>query len=164
MQLLQKYIEPIIYYGTYHWHEVGLKTEDSNEQDSKFQDATAKHGTSGYKKVALFIGVFFLILHWNDILWYLKPAPDFSQSDNSVVLYATSWCGYCAKARKFLDRINVSYQEYDIETSDEGRKQYMALGGSGVPLLLINGRILRGYSADHILANLNTEDSTGVRP
>ena len=131
-----------------------MKSEDANAQDAKVTGSTL-----GYKKVALLILAFFLIVHWNDILWYLKPVPDFSQSHHSVVLYATSWCGYCAKARKLLDRMNVSFQEYDIEKSEEGRKRYQALGGGGVPILLINGKILRGYSAEQILAYLNSDES-----
>jgi len=33
----------------------------------------------------------------------------------TVVLYATDWCGYCAKTRKFLAERGIAYTEFDIE-------------------------------------------------
>ncbi|MDG6404450.1 glutaredoxin family protein, partial [Pseudomonas quasicaspiana] len=44
--------------------------------------------------------------------------------------------------------------EYDIEKSDEGRKAYEALGGRGIPLIDVNGTIIRGFSEEAILAAL----------
>ena len=109
---------------------------------------------SSFIKTLLLIGVFLLAIKWNDIYWFVNPPPDYSSASNQVVMYATSWCGYCSKARKFLNKVNVPFTEYDIEKSDEGRKQYQALGGGGVPILVVNGKIIRGYSSDQIIAYL----------
>lgn len=68
-----------------------------------------------------------------------------------VVLFATSWCGYCAKARDLLKTAGVPFVEHDIETSVEGKQQYDAIGGQGVPILLINGEIVRGYNPNLIV-------------
>lgn len=68
-----------------------------------------------------------------------------------VVLFATSWCGYCAKARELLEKAGVPFVEHDIETSVEGKSQYDAIDGRGVPILLINGEIVRGYNPDLIV-------------
>nr|PMH86166.1 hypothetical protein BCU57_11785 [Shewanella sp. 10N.286.48.B5] len=65
---------------------------------------------------------------------------------NEVVLYATDWCGYCEKARVFFDKNNIAYTEFDIEKSAEGRRRYENLGGDSIPLLDINGSIIRGYN------------------
>jgi mycoredoxin len=89
------------------------------------------------------------------ILHYINPPPDYAAlHDGKVILYATSWCGYCKKARQFLDQKKIPYFEYDIEKSEEGKRQYRALGGSGVPVLLVNGSVIKGYSPSEILANL----------
>jgi glutaredoxin len=89
------------------------------------------------------------------ILHYINPPPDYAAlHDGKVILYATSWCGYCKKARQFLDQKKIPYFEYDIEKSEEGKRQHRALGGSGVPVLLVNGSVIKGYSPSEILANL----------
>src|SRR5690606_11764371 len=67
-------------------------------------------------------------------------------SDQQSLLYATYRCGYCARTRKYFQERNISYLEYDIEKSREGRAQYDRLQGKGVPLLVVNGEVIRGYN------------------
>jgi len=64
----------------------------------------------------------------------------------NVILYATSWCGYCKKTREFLTDNRIKYIEYDVEKSEEGRKQHEQLGGNGIPILDIKGTVIHGYS------------------
>ena len=71
--------------------------------------------------------------------------------NNEVVLYSTDWCGYCKKARKLFDDNNIKFQEFDIERSYDGRRRYDALGGSGIPLILINGDQVNGYNKAKII-------------
>ncbi len=83
-----------------------------------------------------------------------RSEPLAATSDQRVVLYATSGCGYCRKARELLRSRGVAFVEHDIERSAEGRHQYEALKGHGVPLLVINGTVIRGYNQEAILAAL----------
>ncbi len=71
-----------------------------------------------------------------------------------VVLYATSWCGYCQKAREFLARNHIAYKEYDIEKSSEGRRQFKELRGVGVPLILVGTQEIRGWNPTALKAAL----------
>jgi glutaredoxin len=64
-----------------------------------------------------------------------------------VVLFAASWCGYCRMARSYLGQRGIPFQEVDIDTAS-GKMAFVQAGGvGGVPLLLANGRKLRGFSA-----------------
>jgi len=65
----------------------------------------------------------------------------------SVELYATSWCGYCKKARLFFRNQGIKFVEYDIEKDLNAayRKQQLD-SGRGVPFAVINGQKIRGYS------------------
>lgn len=102
---------------------------------------------------ALAIGIF---LNWNTIREQLNPPPDFSAAHpEGVVLYATDWCGYCKKAREFFKQHNIAFVEYNIEKSEEGKKQYDQLHGSGIPLVVIRGEVLRGYNPEAMKAALN---------
>ena len=71
--------------------------------------------------------------------------------EEEVILYATEWCGYCKKTRAFLKSEGIAYYEYDIERSDQGLQQYQKLRGSGVPLLIVNSEIVRGYNTGAIV-------------
>ncbi len=88
-----------------------------------------------------------LVMNWSNIRDQLSPPPDFSaQHAEGVVLYATSWCGYCKKTREFFKAHNIAYVEYDIERSVEGKAQYEQLHGNGIPLVMIHGELVRGYN------------------
>ncbi len=63
-----------------------------------------------------------------------------------VILYSTSWCGYCKKARSFMNRENISFVEYDIEKSASAKRAYEQAGGNGVPLLIRGKRSIQGFS------------------
>lgn len=66
---------------------------------------------------------------------------------DEVVLYSTSWCGYCKKARAYLRSQNISYVEKDIEKDRFAKRDYDRLGGRGVPFLVRGNRdVLRGFS------------------
>lgn len=104
------------------------------------------------KKIILVVIALAVFQKWDAIDSFLNPPPDFSSAHNEqVILYATAWCGYCKKARALLKKHNIPYFEYDIEKSSEGRAQYDRLGGKGVPVILINGKVIKGYNPSEIL-------------
>ena len=108
------------------------------------------------KKYFLIIAAVAIVLNWSSITNYLNPPPDYSVAhDGKVILYATSWCGYCGKVRELLSKNNIEFHEYDVEKSAEGREQFKRLGGKGVPVLLIKGEVLKGYDPSRILKLAN---------
>ncbi len=108
------------------------------------------------KKIVLLIVALAIFQRWDDINAFINPPPDYGTMHNEkVILYATDWCGYCRKARELMEKHNISYFEYDIEKSEEGRKQHKALGGNGVPVLLIDGEVVKGYNPSKILELVN---------
>jgi len=56
----------------------------------------------------------------------------------TVLIYTTSWCPYCIRAKKLLDRKNVSYTEIDVSSHDARSKMIALTGGTTVPQLVIN--------------------------
>ncbi len=88
---------------------------------------------------------------------YSTGRPDYSTARNEVILYATEWCGYCQKTRVLFKENNISFVEYDIEKSTIGRREHKRLGGKGVPLLRINGKVIHGYNEKLILASLKSD-------
>jgi mycoredoxin len=105
------------------------------------------------KKFIVILFVLFVYQKWGVIDSYLNPPPDYAKAHGGkVILYSTQWCGYCKKAIILLNDNNIPFYEYDIEKSQEGAKQHKNLGGKGVPVLLINGKVLKGYNPSKILA------------
>lgn len=65
-----------------------------------------------------------------------------------VVMYATSWCPYCAKARAYFTSKHISFNEQDIENSSSAKRAYDKLGGNGVPLILVDNERMQGFNAE----------------
>ncbi len=74
-----------------------------------------------------------------------------SSAADEIVLYSTAWCGYCRKARKYMNDRGIAFVEKDIEKSRVANLEHKQFGGRGVPLLVRNGEetragfSLRGY-------------------
>jgi len=108
------------------------------------------------RKALLIAAVAGLLLYQNrdKVEAVFVPVPAASAEPGEVVLYATEWCGYCAKTRELLADMGVDYVEYDIEASDEGRRQFEALGGRGVPVLKVGDDVVYGYNRKHMISLL----------
>jgi glutaredoxin len=76
-------------------------------------------------------------------------------------MYMTSWCPYCAKVRNYLHSLDVHLIEYNIER-DKNRKEEMLSksgGSTGVPLIDVEGTIIRGYQSKIVTAPFVIEGS-----
>ncbi|HUL29221.1 MAG TPA: glutaredoxin domain-containing protein [Thermodesulfobacteriota bacterium] len=73
-------------------------------------------------------------------------------SSIKVIMYTTSWCGYCRKAKEYLRSLSVDLVEYDIERdrSLEAEMLRKSGGARGVPLIDVEGIIIHGYSPDQM--------------
>jgi glutaredoxin len=74
--------------------------------------------------------------------------------DIHVIMYMTSWCPYCVKARTFLHSLDVNLIEYNIERDKSKREKMLSKssGSTGVPLIDVEGIIIRGYNPDALKA------------
>jgi len=75
-------------------------------------------------------------IHCNDEILKSKP---------EVIMLSTWWCPYCYQARRYLTDNNISYCEYDIESSVKGEKLFNDVNGQVIPVLLIDKYTMRGF-------------------
>jgi glutaredoxin len=69
-----------------------------------------------------------------------------------VEMWRTSWCPYCARANAYFRSCGLEFVEYDIEASPEAHEALKALGGRGVPLIRVHGRLMSGFDARQFVA------------
>lgn len=68
----------------------------------------------------------------------------------SVIVYSTTWCGVCVKAKNWLKANRIRFQEYDVEKSDKGKRDYAKLKGRGVPIILVGQQRMNGFSPSNM--------------
>ena len=123
------------------------------------------------KKIIVFVVLIALYQNWAKIEAVLGPslskeqfaaAQNNSKSAGKVVLYGTSWCGYCKKTREFLVENNIVYTEFDSKSSDESRRCYDAINGIDEPVFEVNNSVIKGYAPEAILASLKHDSKDKI--
>jgi glutaredoxin 3 len=62
-------------------------------------------------------------------------------------MYTTQWCGYCIRAKALLDGKHLDYEEIRLDDDVAFRQTLLKLtGGWTVPQILIDGRVIGGYT------------------
>lgn len=69
-----------------------------------------------------------------------------------VEMWRTSWCPYCKKANDFFRTCGLDFVEYDIEASPAAHAEFKSLGGRGVPLIRVHGKLMSGFDARRFTA------------
>jgi len=81
-------------------------------------------------------------------------APTARRRRGEVVLFSTTWCGYCRKARDFLKAERVPFSEFDVEKDPKARPRMAALAKSagvspaslkGVPIIFVGNHAMSGF-------------------
>lgn len=71
--------------------------------------------------------------------------------DNTVTIYSTPTCHFCHSAKDFFDANNVSYQDFDVASDLERRKEMVDLTGQmGVPVIRVNDDVIVGFDEEKL--------------
>ena len=63
-----------------------------------------------------------------------------------VVIYSTSWCPYCAMAKRLLDAKGQTYEEIDVEVVAGSRQEMIERSGrQTVPQIFVGSQHVGGY-------------------
>lgn len=68
-----------------------------------------------------------------------------SQEQKNIVMYTTSWCPDCWRAKQVMNAMKVAYEEINIGQDDEAVERVMALnnGNRSVPTIVFpDGSVL----------------------
>ena len=74
-----------------------------------------------------------------------------------VTMYSTTWCGYCMRLKRMLDREGIAYTEVNIEEDPAAADLVMSVNGGNrtVPTLVLpDGAALTNPSIDQVKAAL----------
>ena len=75
-----------------------------------------------------------------------------ASTPHKVVMYATAWCPYCARARELLERKGATFEIIDVDRDPALRQQMMARSGRHtVPQIFIGDLHVGGCDDLHAL-------------
>ncbi len=74
-----------------------------------------------------------------------------------VQLYSATWCAFCRAAKDYLNKLGVSYEEFDIDKDPSKAEESVKKSGQmGIPVIDIQGTIIVGFDRPKIDAALKT--------
>ena len=77
---------------------------------------------------------------------------------DDLVMFTTTWCGYCVRLKRFLDREGIAYREVNIEDDADAAEFVMGVNGGNrtVPTVRFpNGAALTNPSPAEVVAELS---------
>ena len=63
----------------------------------------------------------------------------------NVIVYTSNTCPYCTSTKEYLNEKGVEFIEKNVQTEAESRKELMAMGHMGVPVVVIDGEEIVGF-------------------
>jgi mycoredoxin len=72
-------------------------------------------------------------------------------------MYTTSWCGYCVRLKRMMQREDISFAEVNIESDESAVELVMSVNGGNqtVPTVVFSdGSALTNPSIDQVKAKL----------
>ena len=80
------------------------------------------------------------------------------KSQKKVTMYSTPTCVYCNMAKDFFKKNNIQYDEFNVATDLEKRKEMIEKSSQmGVPVIIIGDDIVVGFNQEHIANLLGVE-------
>jgi glutaredoxin 3 len=70
---------------------------------------------------------------------------------DEIVMYATAWCGFCARARALLKSRGVAFREVDTDDAEARAEMIERTGRRTVPQIFIGSRHVGGYDELRLL-------------
>lgn len=79
-----------------------------------------------------------------------------------VTLYGTPTCPYCHMARELLNQKGIKFKDIDVSADQAAAAQMVkASGQRGVPVIIIDGKIIVGFDKPEIEAALAGKKNAG---
>jgi len=69
----------------------------------------------------------------------------------NVTIYSATWCAFCHAAKNYFDKLNIKYDDKDIESDPKYAQESVDKSGQrGIPVIDIAGTVIVGFDRPRI--------------
>lgn len=63
-----------------------------------------------------------------------------------IKMYTSSTCSHCFAAKDYLKENGYEYEEKNVSTDPQAKKELMAMGYMGVPIIMVDDTVIEGFN------------------
>lgn len=67
-----------------------------------------------------------------------------------IKIYTSTTCSHCHAAKDYLDEKGQIYEEKNVSTDPNARKELMAMGFMGVPIIMVDDKVIEGFNRNKL--------------
>ena len=64
--------------------------------------------------------------------------------------YSSSTCSNCSAAKEFIKEKGYDYQEKNVLTDKEAKKELLSMGYMGVPVIFVDDQVIVGFNKNKL--------------
>lgn len=122
---------------------------DRPSNEAEHQPKNKKRRFSGLVFTLFMLGAIVLLSRQEPVNT-IDCTPQIMAQRPDIVMLGAWWCTYCYQAKKYFQRNDINYCEYDMENTIIGKRLYEENGGGAVPIMLIGEYRLQGFDQQQI--------------
>jgi len=73
------------------------------------------------------------------------PTVNHERTNFDVVMYSSTTCGYCTKAREWFNELDIEFVEYFIDQDADAAKRHSRLGMTVTPTIIVGDSVIKGF-------------------
>jgi glutaredoxin len=70
------------------------------------------------------------------------------KTGSKVEIFTASFCPHCRDAKAYFKACGIPFVEYNLERSQDAEKRFRSYGGKAIPLIIVNGSLLRRWDME----------------
>ncbi len=67
-----------------------------------------------------------------------------------IKIYTSTTCSHCHAAKDYLEEKGHSYEEKNVSTDPQAKKELIAMGFMGVPIIMVDDNIIEGFNRNKL--------------
>ncbi len=67
-----------------------------------------------------------------------------------IKIYTSNTCSHCHAAKDYLTEKGYSYEEKNVSTDPQSKKELMAMGYMGVPIIMVDEDVIEGFNKNKL--------------
>jgi glutaredoxin len=138
------------------------ESRPDSENGSAAPDRKAKSSRSRRQKngmiIVLLFAVVMIFLSRSEPVNTIDCTPEIMAGKPDIIMLGAWWCSYCYQAKRYFQKNEIHYCEYDMENTETGKSLYQESGGGAIPVLLIGEYQLKGFNEQQIERALSLLD------